>query len=161
MKYKALTIIIAVAIIVFLLLAVIVVTNNESYVENEVYDLTITPYVNIKDVSMQNTNFLWEEQNVSSKLNKEIYFTDSSIQDVIDFYSDEDILQYGDWTLKSTKVAATREDPFNVSFGNVKLQNETWGVYIAIKKLDDNAPANTIFGFAKGKWTNVEGCGES
>jgi hypothetical protein len=128
--------------------------------DNSYINLTILPTPTNFTLYLGSDNNLWDGLNVSETLEKTTYLTDITIEEVIEFYSNESNIQ--NFTIKSSKVAATPEDPFNVSFGSVKLEYNNTGIYIVARSLNESLAldAEIIVGFAYGDWIYIEGCGE-
>lgn len=170
-KRKVLTIIISLLIAITLLYGCIEEkqpdkNNKEIEDENkeEVEKITIQIHQNFSKTSYQNES-IWDEYNASSSLTREFYVTNTSIQEIVDWYTETGDIK--DWAIKSNGIQADPED-FRIIFGYVKLQkneevkNQTIGVYILTKEITDdmNLEYDVLVGFAEGQWDLIDSCGK-
>jgi hypothetical protein len=137
--------------------------DKKSNLLQDFKDKGIPIYENYSSIENIETEFLWEGLNISAELDKIHFFTLDSINSVVNWYEDEENLDFDRWALNRTKIRSSIEDPYNVSYGQVFLKNETNdSIFIVCRSIDENQEinANTICGIAVGKWDLIKLCGE-
>jgi hypothetical protein len=151
MKRKIISGVFSLILIIFLLATGCISDNNE-----EIPPIPIITYATSANYS---NDTLWLEVNVSLSLEREFYVTYSPIETIVSWYENEDNIP--GWSIKSSKVSGSPEDPFNVSYGHVKIQNSENGGFIFIKKIeaDWHLDGISLIGITNGKWTQIENFG--
>ena len=123
-------------------------------------------YPNVLTTSYTNDS-LWTLMNASLELERSFYVTDSEIQDIVDWYlNEENIGEYdikqGDEHGGASIVSVTNIDPYNASYGHVKLNknNETEGLFVfIIKALEEmKLEKENLMGIATGPWNLIIVC---
>ena len=117
-----------------------------------------TVYVNQYPLSEEiqiNNETLLNRYNISSDLQVTFFYSNSTIEDIIDYYSIEENIQ--GWELNRSKLYAEPESPIVVSYGHVKLKSGDTGAYIFAILNNNTIPidANVIIGIASGSWQSV------
>lgn len=158
MKRKLNKVIVVVLLITILSMSGCMSNKNFDSENSENSELSIPIYPDATRSSYENDS-LWEEMNTSLSLERSFYESNSSIEEIIDWYSNSDNL--GNWKLEYSKKAATTKDPFNISYGHVKMHyNYEIGIYVfAIKNNESmGLSSQTLIGIAKGNWSLIEHC---
>ena len=102
----------------------------------------------------------WDEMNFHSGLENTLYFSDDSVEEIIDWYDNSSNI--GNWTIKeSGKMGGDEQDPSLVTFGYAKLKQDDHGLYIIASIAKETfVSANTIIGIGEGTWEQVNNSGE-
>jgi len=99
---------------------------------------------------------LWVDFNVDLSLNRAMYFSDTSVEDIYDWYYDN----AGDWEVKKRYLTENPNNPGTIAQGEVYLKSNDEGVYILINDASSMPMGSTcILGVAQGSWELVSACG--
>ncbi len=163
MKNKFLTIISIVILVLTLALSGCYEDKNN---QNTNVKITYPLHPNAEETTYKNET-IWNIMNVSSELNKTFYVTDTSVSDIVDWYSNkQNIPGYSFLDGGGSIISVEKDiDPNNISYGYVKVHknNKTEGLFVfIIKGLEEmQLEKENLMGITTGPWNLIDSCGKT